>query len=123
MFALGDVIRFASIEAGKVKYHLCISLEGHFLFINSPKLITYPGDYLVPCNELPFLAPTPSGQSIISCTLVMKKSDSELRRCGAKKIGSVSLGVIRGLVQFVKLSPVLTEEEKDAFYEAAGDWI
>jgi hypothetical protein len=53
----------------------------------------------------------------------MKKSDAELRRSGAKKLGSVSLDVIRGLVAFVKDSPVLTDEEKDAFYDAAGDWI
>lgn len=123
MFALGDVIRFASIEAGKTKYHLCISLDGNFLFINSPKSTSYPGDYLIPCSELPFLPPTPSGQSIISCTLVMKKTDSELRRCNAKKVGSVSLDVIRGLVKFVRSSPVLTDDEKDAFFEAAADWI
>ena len=45
MFRLGDVIRFQSIEANKVKFHLCISLDGHYLFINSPKLTSYPGDY------------------------------------------------------------------------------
>ena len=69
------------------------------------------------------MPPTPSGQSIISCTLVMKKTDSELRRCNAKKVGSVSLDVIRGLVKFVRSSPVLTDDEKDAFFEAAADWI
>lgn len=53
----------------------------------------------------------------------MRKSDLELKRCGAKKLGSVTLDVIRGLVAFVKASPVLTEEEKDAFYEATADWI
>lgn len=31
MFRLGDVIRFQSIEANKVKFHLCISLDGHYL--------------------------------------------------------------------------------------------
>lgn len=123
MFNLGDVIRFVSIEAGKVKYHLCISLDGHYLFMNSPKVISYPGDYFIPCSEVPFLPPTPSGQSIISCTLVMQKSDTDLKRCGAKKLGSISLDTLRGLVRFVKESAVLTDDEKDIFYNATGDWI
>jgi len=123
MFSLGDVIHFYSNEAGKDKFHLCISLENHFVFLNSPKRQIYPGDFVVACSEIPCLTPTPSGESIISCTLVMKKSDSDLQCLGAKKVGSVSMNLMARIATFVRSSPVLTEDEKDAFCEAAGDWI
>lgn len=123
MFALGDVIRFYSIEAGKNKYHLCISLDGHYIFLNSPKQRIYPGDLIVPCKEFPFLPPTPSGDSVISCTIVMKKSNADLAEHGARKLGSVSIDLLRRVVRFVESSPVLTDEEKETFLNAAGDWL
>jgi hypothetical protein len=122
MFSVGDVIELWSIEAGKPKYHLCISLDGHYLFVNSPKFRTYPGDMVVSCTEFPFLDPTPSGQSIISCTLLMKKTDAELRACRAKKRGAVRKDLLSQLIKFVMNCPVLTQDERDYIIDAAGDW-
>jgi len=122
MFGVGDVIAFESVEAGKRKFHLCISFDGHYLFINSPKPRVYPGDFIVDCKELPFLTPTSSGKSVISCSLVMKKSEAELTQSRAKKLGSVSHNLLSDLIKFVQASPLLTEDEKDAIIEAAGDW-
>lgn len=122
MFSVGDVIGFWSAEAGKTKFHLCISLDGHYLFVNSPKDRTFPGDMVVSCAEFPFLKPTPSGQSIISCTLVMKKTDDELRAVRAKKLGTVRKELLSQLIKFVMSCPVLTQDERDALIEAAGDW-
>lgn len=122
MFSVGNVIEFWSIEAGKPKYHLCISLDGHYLFVNSPKSISYPGDMVVSCAEFPFLNPTPSGRSIISCTLVMKKTDAELRACRAKKRGTVRKELLSELIKFVMNCSVLTPDERDAIINAAGDW-
>lgn len=123
MFTVGDVIRFYSDEAEKQKYHLCISFENHFLFLNSPKKQVYPGDFVVPCTDIPCLPATESGNSIISCTLIMRKSEAELSTLKAQKIGSVSMELITRLGRFVRASPVLSDDEKDAFCEAAGDWI
>ena len=123
MFAAGDVIAFESIEAGKRKYHLCISLDGHYVFLNSPKVLVYAGDYVVPCTEIPGVPVTPSGKSIISCTLVMQKSDADLKAAKAKKLGTVKKQLLIDLAKFVMLSPILTDEEKEAFLAAAGDWI
>lgn len=63
----GDVVGFWSDIAGKHKFHLCICPTGKFLFLNSPKARSYPGDFHVPCAEIP-LEPTPEGYSVISCT-------------------------------------------------------
>jgi len=122
MFAPGDVIGFWSEEAGKRKFHLCISLDGHFVFLSSPKNKVYPTDLPVSCSEFPFLKPTPSGLTIISCVAVMRKSDTELRRCDAKLKGRVTSALMRRLVEFVLTSPVLSEEDRGKFLDAAGDW-
>lgn len=123
MFAPGDVIGFWSEESGKRKFHLCISLDGHFIFLSSPKVKVYPTDLPVSCSEFPFLKPTPSGFTIISCVAVMKKSNAELARCGATLKGRVSKELMRRLVDFVMKSPVLSEEDREKFLVAAGDWI
>lgn len=123
MFSIGDVIRFHSSQAGKEKFHTCISLEHHFIFLNSPKKRIYPGDLVVSCSDIPFITATESGQSIICCSLVMKKDHAELTRLGAKKIGSIPTSLLARISQFVRSSPVLSEDEKDVFYEAAADWI
>jgi hypothetical protein len=122
MFSVGDVIGFWSAEARKPKFHLCISLDGHYLFVNSPKDRTYPGDMVVSCAEFPFLEATPSGASIISCTLVMKKTDADLRACRARKLGAVRKDLLSQLIKFVMNCPVLSQDERDAIIEAAGDW-
>lgn len=123
MFGAGDIVAFESIEAGKRKYHLCISFDGHYLFLNSPKQQVYPGDLVVDCCEFPFLTPTPNGKSIISCNLVMKKTDAELAAVGARCLGKASSALLSTLIKFVVASPILTQEEKDAILEAAGDWV
>jgi hypothetical protein len=122
MFAVGDVVAFWSTEAKKRKYHLCISFNGHYLFINSPKRQPFPGDFVVDCSELPFLTPTPSGKSIISCNLVMHFSAAELKLCDAKRLGAVTPELLGALVNFVMSSPVLSQNEKDSILDAAGDW-
>jgi hypothetical protein len=126
MFLPGDVISFHNMDAkgqekGKWKHHLCISLNGHYLFINSPKDRVYPGDLVVPCSEIPCLNPTPTGESIISCTLVMRKSNADLK--GAKKQGSISVDLLRKLVKFIEHNPVLSEEIRDEILEGLGEWL
>ena len=122
MFAVGDVIAFWSDDAGKRKYHLCISFDGHFIFLNSPKHKSYPGDMFVPCKEIDCIPATDSGFSVISCTMLMKKNDAELVKCGAKRLGSVKPKLLAELAKFVSTSPVLTEEDKEIFLNAIGDW-
>jgi hypothetical protein len=122
MFNIGDVVAFDSIEAGKRKFHLCISLNGHYLFINSPKSRVYAGDYITPSSEFPFLPPGVS-ETIISCSLVMKKTDQELKKCGARKVGSAKKEVILSLIKFIEKDRALSEATKDAIFDGLGDWM
>lgn len=123
MFQPGDVVWLLSNEANKPKYHLCVCPTGKFLFINSPKAKSYPGDFIVLCTDIPCLDPTPEGKSIISCTLVIPLSDRDLTRCKAEKKGTVAKGVLGRLCAFVDNSTVLSAEEKDAVLNGLADWV
>ena len=54
---------------------------------------------------------------------IMKKTDAELKRSKAKKLGSISIDLLRDIVRFVRYHPVLTAEEKETFLNVAGDWV
>lgn len=126
MFRAKDVIRFYNPEAGrngKVKFHLCIGIGGYFFFINSPKPQKYPTDFVFECSELPFIVPTESGNSIVSCSKLLKIPNDELNRLNAKKIGEIGDGLMSKLARFVMTSPVLTEEQREEILEAMGDWL
>jgi hypothetical protein len=119
----GDVVGFHSDIAGKHKFHLCICPTGKFLFLNSPKARSYPGDFHVPCSEIP-LDPTPEGYSVISCTPPMTISDAELARLGAKtKDRRVSSQVLRDLLEFVESLTTLSQDEKDEIIDGLADWL
>lgn len=122
MFSPGDVIGFDSDIAGKHKYHLCIHQDGLFLFINSPKPKSYPGDFNIPSNEISCLPATPEGYSIVSCTHLIRQTDAALKKLKAKKYGSVDSKVLIRMIAFIEKTPVLTDEDKDAIIEGLADW-
>jgi hypothetical protein len=122
VFSPGDVIIFWSEGAQKPKFHLCVSLNGCYLFLNTPKK-PYPGDFSIPCTELPFLEPTASGESIISCNMVIRMSDDDLRRYRAKRKGSLGVGVLHQLIVFIENTTVLSQTDKDELLDGLGGWV
>lgn len=123
MLVPGNVISFWSEEADKHKHHLCVSQDGYFLFVNSPKDRTYPGDLVLPCADFPFLDPTPSGNSIISCSLLMRRTQADLQRLQARLRGRVAVSVLQKLFDFIEDNPVLSEEEREPIMGGLGDWL
>lgn len=123
MFNPGDIVGFYSPEAGKHKFHLCISVNGHYVFVNSPKAIIRPADLYVDNNELPGLMPTATGKSIICCNVVMQKTDAELRSSGAGRKGTCGVALLRKIIRFVENCYVLSEDEKSAVVNGLADWI
>jgi hypothetical protein len=120
MFKPGDVVRFYNVSAQKKKFHLCLSLRGKFLYINSPKSRSFRGDFIVSCDEFPFLTPTESGMSVISCSMILTMSDQELQHLDATKLGSVKQALLEKLIRFVEASPVLSPDDKDAILDELG---
>lgn len=123
MFKPGDVIKFYSEAAGYKKYHLCLSLDACCFFMNSPRTKTFPGDMIISCDDVPFLPKTDSGDSIISCSTLLKFTEAELVGYGAKKVGAVSTEILTRVLEFVENSPVLADEDKEVVIAGLGDWV
>ena len=111
-YAAGDVIGFYSEVASKHKFHLCVG-GCHFLLLNSPKTRQFPGDLVVRCSEIPCLEPTATGKSVVSCSMVVTMTESELVHCRASKKGVAEVSLLPDLAKFIEASPVLSQDDKD----------
>lgn len=119
----GDVVLFWSADAGKEKFHLCISLDRKYLFLNSPKARRYEGDLALPCADFPFLDPTPDGESIVCCTLIVAPSAAELKGRRMEVKGTVDRSVLMKIVEYVESSDVIADDERDAILDGLGNWL
>lgn len=119
----GDVVHFWSIEANKPKYHLCVSLGGHYLLLNSPNSIIYEGNLALPCSDFPFLAPTPTGETVICCTLVLAPSARTLAKVKPVVKGTVSRAVLLKIVSFVEDCDALSEDDREAILAGLDGWL
>jgi hypothetical protein len=95
VFKTGEVVRFTSDLAGKTKYHLCISMDDHFIFLNSPKSKSFVGDFEIDSSDITGLTPTPEGKSVASCSMVMQFTKKDLTDYKAKCVGSVKPVVLK----------------------------
>lgn len=117
--AVGDVVSIFSPQAGYPKYHLCV-LEASedaaacFLFMNSND--GYPGgfvgDFVMPDTAFPFLPPSPTGQSVISCSTVVRFNVRQLELFKADVKGKISPEAAAELLSFVKTVRTLIPREK-----------
>jgi len=119
----GEVVRFHSPEVGKKKYHLCLSIDNHFIFLNSPKPRTFLGDFEIDGSKIVGVPPTPEGKSIASCSVVMQFTDAELNQMGAVVVGSVANEVLRDLLIFVENLPTIAPEVRDLIVDNLGDHV
>lgn len=123
MFKTGQIVKFKSDIAGKKKYHLCISMDDHFIFLNSPKPTAFIGDFEIDCADIVGLPPTPEGKSIASCSLVMQFSKQELVTFKAEMIGHVKPSVLKRLLLFVEDLPTIESETKNQIIDGLGDTV
>lgn len=118
----GEVYRFFSDEADKPKYHLCISLDGCFLYVNSPRTKPFPGDFPILNADVPFLGTTETGQSIISCNYVVTMTPDEYRDKRAKFKGKVDPSLLRKLLVFIEECDAMSEEHLELALDGLGNW-
>ena len=114
-FKPGDIVRFQSPTAGKLKYHLCIMTgteqkASAFLFINSRP--GYNGDFVLNDGAIPNLPKSPTGKSVISCSQLVRLRQDQLTLYRADKIGKITISVARKLHIFIEDVPTLTENER-----------
>lgn len=111
---VGDVVLFYREQAGYKKFHLCVCIQdsSYFLFINSPKLKNFAGDFLIDASAIPFLEPTKQGYSIISCNRLLRFSTSDMRKQKTIIKGQINKKIIKKLMAFIDESTLLNETEK-----------
>lgn len=117
MFAVGDVIEMFAPTASKKKYHLCVcepSEDGvqRFLFINSGS--GYEADLVLEDGEIGGLPASPTGNTIISCSLLLRYNVAQLSKFKAVKIGSLNVDVASKLASFIATSRALVKAERES---------
>ena len=122
MYKPGDIIGFYSDDAGKHKYHICVSYDGDFLFLNTPRK-RRKGNLYVPCSRVPGIEPTDCGESEISCTLVIRKTDSELRSSKSKWRGESKADLLQEIFDFVEDNEAISENDRKRIAGGLADYL
>lgn len=108
----------------KFKHHLCIGSDAVFLFVSTHRERTedHRGVMIIPNSEVPFLPPTETKRSEISCTTIIQRifPDPKVSRKNPK--GTVDRRLMKNLLQYVRESRQLTEDEREAILENIYDY-
>ena len=107
----------------KPKHHLCIGGDGIFLFVSTHKLRRddHRGVMVIPNSEVPFLPPTETSRSEISCTTIIERRFPDPTVPKRNPRGTVERRLMADLLQYVRTSRQLTEDERDAILENLYD--
>lgn len=115
MYEAGDVIRFHSTIAGKEKFHLCLGRTENetvfaFLFLNSSS--GFRGDCILDDGQIPGLPRSPTGQSVVSFSMLVRVREDKLSLFGATKTGAINAHLAGELTAFAKGVRSLTRKER-----------
>lgn len=115
MFSVGDIVQIYGPTAGHKKYHLCVcEIDGNgvckFLFINSHD--GYEGDFTLSDHEIPCLPKSPTGKSVISCSLMVKYNAAQMTLYNATKRGTIEKSVAARLRDHIPTCRALSRPEK-----------
>ena len=115
MFEVGDVVRFFSPTAGKVKFHLCLGRDDTgilfaFLHLNSDS--GYRGDCVLNDGLIPGLPISRTGKSVVSFSAIVRMGTERLRKFDAEKTGEIDVSIAEELLAFARKVQVLTNSER-----------
>jgi hypothetical protein len=115
MFDAGDIVRFFSPIAGKEKFHLCLGYGRFgpafaFLYLNSNA--GFRGDYVLPDGEIAGLPKSPTGDTVVSFSMVIRMGEERLTKFGATRTGRLNAHIAGELAAFAKTVPTLTRAER-----------
>jgi len=123
---VGDVVRFYSPTAGKEKYHLCIYIGSdsepyNFLFLNSGT--GYKGDLILKNQEIPFLPPSKTGLSVVSCSTIVRIKKKAISSSSCKNLGKISKSVARRIDKLAQETDALTEIDRNCVLEFTKNFL
>lgn len=115
----GDVFVWYRPEPiGKRKFHLCLSYDYDFVFLNTPKDRAYPSDYYIRAVDLHFLKPTATRVSSVSCAnLQAIGSEVKFRSAKPERLGNLATDVLLEVLRHIHRSGTATEEEAERLAE------
>lgn len=116
MFEVGEIVEIFAPTAGKKKYHLCVcSANEHgvqgFLFINSGQ--GYDADFVLDDAQISCLPLSPTGNSVISCSLIVKYTSHQLGVYRARKLGSLDRSIALLLATFIETTRALPKSDRE----------
>ena len=108
----------------KFKHHLCIGIGAEFLFVSTyrERQERHRGSIVISNEEVPFLPPTETRRSEISCTTIIRRTfpDSTVPRKNPR--GTVDRELMKKVLRFVRTSPTLAEDERDDILDSLYDY-
>jgi hypothetical protein len=123
-----EVWSFSSSSAPKGelkwKHHLCIGDDGLFLFVSTYRVREedHRGVLVIPIDDVPFLPPTETRRSEISCTTIIARAFPDRTVSWRNPRGKVRRELMAELLVYVRTSPQLTEDERDAILDNLYDY-
>ena len=126
MFEVGDIVEIFSPIASKKKYHLCVcglSEVGirQFFFLNSGD--GYEAEFILEDGAIEGLPISPTGKTVISCSLIVKYNQRQLSLYKARKLSTLDKTIAADLRDFVAKSPALTRKETTRVTEALSAYV
>ena len=114
MFAVGDIVHVMVPTIGKSKYHICVCPQNSdeilkFFFVNSEN--GYVGDLIYPDGTITGLPVSRTGQSVVSCSTLVRLSTTQLMTFGANKVGISPPAVLADIKQNVQQTGLLTKNQ------------
>jgi hypothetical protein len=115
----GDVFAWSCPPPiGKRKYHLCVSYDYDFVFLNSPKDRHYPTDFRIRAADLMFLKPTRQAFSAVSCVDIQTVgSQRSFQARKPQHLGNLGTNVLLELLEHMCLLETFTLEDVDRLKE------
>lgn len=125
MFNVGDVVEIFAPTAGKKKYHLCVCCANdagvvQFFFINSGD--GYEADFVLADGQIGDLPESPTGKSVISCSIIVRYTPNQMTLYKAKKIGTIEAGIASDLADFISTSRALPKKDRAGIATALGEY-
>lgn len=115
LLSQGDIVAYDNPQAGKLKYHLCLSpCEGEiaacFLFINSGNRI-YRDERVFDDGVFEGLPKSPTGKTVVSMTTIVRANQSQLNLFRARVICVCPQDVAKTLRTFSDTVRSLTKSD------------
>ena len=77
---------------------------------------------IIPNSKVPFLKPTETRRSEISCTTIIQRKFPDPTVSRKNPMGTVDRALMRALLDYVRQSRQLTEDERDAILDNIYDY-